>query len=237
MTNALIWEPAVFALGQTQWNAPAFDDWVDHNDLAHMSGDDSTPLGRLWRDMNEEDGIERMIEFGGRHCYRAWEKGRDRESYIRNIIDMQHGSVLEHSTINWGVQGVSRSLSLELARHRVGIALSQESQRYVDASQINFVVPPMLRHLTSGPADHTNNSDVIVDFHRANRHAVEVYIALQQQIVAELGRQTIEGVKADTMAQKRANEAARALLPNDTETRFLWTTNMRLLRHFLWLYL
>ena len=37
------------------------------------------------------------------------------------------------------------------------------------------------------------------------------------------------------MIKKRATEAARAHLPNCTETRFVWTTNMRLLRHFLWL--
>jgi thymidylate synthase (FAD) len=184
----------------------------------------------MWQDMEGEDSIARMIEFGGRHCYRAWEKGRSRGDYITNIIEMNHGSVLEHATINWAIQGVSRSLSLELARHRVGIALSQESQRYVDASEINFVVPPIMDYLFD------RKHSVIEEFHRDNIKALDAYKRLQLAIIDRLVGQVADGDnKADTMAKKRANEAARALLPNDTETRFLWTTNMRLLLHFLWL--
>lgn len=232
MTNNLIWSPEVFAIGQTQFNEGEFQSWIEHNGFDnHMGVETDTPLARLWRDVSEEDSLERMIEFGGRHCYRAWEKGRDRADYIRNIIDMEHGSVLEHSTINWAVQGVSRSLSLELARHRVGIALSQESQRYVDASDIQFVVPPMVAYLAGGAH---SNADEVGNFHRAQLRALDEYKRLQGAIVAEIQRRE-SNVKSLTMIKKRANEAARAHLPNATETRFLWTTNMRLLRHFLWL--
>lgn len=238
MPNDLIWSPEVFAIGQTQFNEAEFQSWIEHNGFDdHMAmGDElmspsTTPLARLWQDVSDEDSLERMIEFGGRHCYRAWEKGRDRADYIRNIIDMEHGSVLEHSTINWAVQGVSRSLSLELARHRVGIALSQESQRYVDASDIQFVVPPMVQYLAGGSM---SNADEIVNFHRDQIHALDAYKRLQTSIVEEIQRRE-SNVKSLTMIKKRANEAARAHLPNATETRFLWTTNMRLLRHFLWL--
>jgi thymidylate synthase (FAD) len=57
---------------------------------------------------------------------------------------MGHGSVFEHASIVFQVAGVSRSLTHELIRHRVGTAYSQESQRYVDAKDIRFVVPPLL---------------------------------------------------------------------------------------------
>jgi thymidylate synthase (FAD) len=223
----LITEPTVFAIGQTQFNREEFAKWIDFNGHDNLINGDS-PLARLWDNIDEDDAIARMIEFGGRHCYRAWEKGRDRKDYIRNIIDMEHGSVLEHATINWAIQGVSRSLSLELARHRVGIALSQESQRYVDAADINFVVPPIYYHLYGDELDW---------FLTMNQDAVDNYNIMQGDIIEQLQRKFIlePDVKADTMMKKRANEAARALLPNDTETRFLWTTNMRLLRHFLFL--
>lgn len=226
--NILITEPTIFAMGQTQWNQNEFANWLKFNDLKDMSQDYETPIGRLWRDVRQEDAIVRMIEFGGRHCYRAWEKGRDREEYISNIIEMEHGSVLEHSTINWAMQGVSRSLSLELARHRVGIAISQESQRYVDAKDINFVVPPIVLHIGAGK--------FLAEFHRYNMDALNTYTCLQEEIYHQL-KHTVEGgdVKLRTMLKKRANEAARAHLPNATETRLLWTTNMRLLSHFLWL--
>jgi len=228
----LIWQPDVFALGQTEFNVAEFEAWIDHNDFQlHKTGESDTPLANLWADVEDEYAIERMIEFGGRHCYRAWQSGRDRSDYIENIIEMEHGSVLEHSTINWGIQGVSRSLSLELARHRVGIALSQESQRYVDAADINFVVPPLVAYLAGGSM---SNADVITEFHRHCLRDLETYKALQEMIVDEIKRKT-PNIKSLTMIKKRANEAARAHLPNACETRFLWTTNMRLLRHFLWL--
>jgi thymidylate synthase (FAD) len=236
MTNSLIWAPTVFAMGQTQFNEEQFEAWLTFNghNTSDMLADGATPLARLWDDVSEDDAIERMIEFGGRHCYRAWEQGRGRAEYIKNIIEMEHGSVLEHATINWAVQGVSRSLSLELARHRVGIALSQESQRYVDASDIQFVVPPLVALLAGGSMQGNNNCDVITEFHRHCLLALDTYKALQEMIVDEIKRKS-PNIKSLTMIKKRANEAARAHLPNACETRFLWTTNMRLLRHFLWL--
>lgn len=234
MTNELIWEPTIFALGQTQFNAEQFEQWLTFNDFnnADMLANSATPLARLWDDVSDDFAIERMIEFGGRHCYRAWDKGRDRDGYIKNIIDMAHGSVLEHATINWAVQGVSRSLSLELARHRVGIALSQESQRYVDAADIKFVVPPIVAWLNGGAMG--KEKPYSVDFRNQAMGALSNYTALQQRIVKGV-QATGPNIKSLTMIKKRANEAARAHLPNCTETRFLWTTNMRILRHFLWL--
>lgn len=228
----LIWQPDVFAIGQTQFNVAEFEAWIDHNGFQeHKLSTSETPLANLWADVEEDDAIERMIEFGGRHCYRAWQSGRDRDAYIQNIIEMEHGSVLEHSTINWAVQGVSRSLSLELARHRVGIALSQESQRYVDAKDIQFVVPPMVQFLAGGSM---SNALEIENFAHECERARGAYMRLQDSIIAEIQRAS-PNIKSMTMVKKRANEAARAHLPNAAETRFLWTTNMRLLRHFLWL--
>ena len=234
--NALIFEPKVFAIGQTQFNTEELENWIDYNGLGEVSMDIATPLGRLWEDVSEKDSIARMIEFGGRHCYRAWNHGRDRVQYVRNIMAMEHGSVMEHATINWGIQGVSRSLSLELARHRVGIALSQESQRYVEASDINFVVPPAVINLHA-IIDKPGEQGVLTDFHNINMKAVINYANLQRMLMDNAGKKTgIEyAPKVLTAFKKRANEAARAHLPNCTETRFLWTTNMRILQHFLWL--
>lgn len=251
MANELIWSPTVFIVGQTKWNEDEFDAWLDFNDEEIAEGlnelpldNANTPIARLWRDVNEDDAVDRMIEFAGRHCYRAWGKGRDRKEYIRNIIDMEHGSVLEHSTFNIAMQGVSRSLSLELVRHRVGVAISQESQRYVDASMINFVVPPLMVQLAGGTAlwiDPANGREgthpLIVSFERKTDHALSGYKELQAVLKANLDQSnsSLSPVKRDTMATKRANEAARGLLPNAAETRLTWTANVRLLRHFFFL--
>lgn len=233
MSDSFLWEPAIFTLGCTRFDADGFEDWIRHNDLEIEAFNSDTPLSRLWAsaEMDDDDCVERMIEFGGRHCYRAWDKGRDLHDYIRNIIDMEHGSVLEHSSINLAMQGVSRSLSHELVRHRVGVAISQESQRYVAADLIKFVVPPMVAWLNGGAFEST---PIIEQFADQCEAAREEYKALQSAIIARLVTREAS-TKSRTMQTKRANEAARSLLPNASETRLLWSPNMRLLRHFLWL--
>jgi thymidylate synthase (FAD) len=60
----------------------------------------------------------------------------------RNGIPVWSGnSVLEHAVFNLIITGVSRSLTHELVRHRAGVSPSQLSQRYVDESVAEYVVP------------------------------------------------------------------------------------------------
>lgn len=229
----LIWQPDVTVIGQTQFDSEGFDQWMILNGLAdHQTAHFDSPLHALWNDVTDDYALERMVEFGGRHCYRSWEKGRSRADYVRNIIEMGHGSVLEHSTLNLAIQGVSRSLSHELVRHRVGVAISQESQRYVEASDIQFVVPPLVAYLAGGA--FSVMSTLRCDFEKECEHARLTYTLLQEQLVERI-KESSPNVKSLTLIKKRANEAARAHLPNASETRLLWSPNLRLLRHFLWL--
>ncbi len=55
-----------------------------------------------------------------------------------------HGSVLEHPVYVLLIEGISRSCSHELVRHRAGFGYSQISQRYVDESHAAFVMPPAI---------------------------------------------------------------------------------------------
>ena len=52
--------------------------------------------------------------------------------------------MLEHANYTLLLEGVSRSLTHELVRHRAGFAYSQLSQRYVDESHAAFVMPPAI---------------------------------------------------------------------------------------------
>src|SRR5207237_2922477 len=69
---------------------------------------------------------------------------RPTREYLENIKKQGHGSVLEHANYSLLVEGVSRSLTHELVRHRAGFAYSQLSQRYVDESAAQFVMPPAI---------------------------------------------------------------------------------------------
>src|SRR5690606_24165592 len=96
--------------------------------------------------LGESTDGERLAEFAGRLCYMSQHNPANRatKDYLENIKRQGHGSVLEHATYSLLLEGVSRSLTHELVRHRAGFAYSQLSQRYVDESEANFVVPPAL---------------------------------------------------------------------------------------------
>src|SRR5437868_3872093 len=104
----------------------------------------STPdhLPVQWQ--GESSDGERLAEFAGRLCYMSQHNpaGRSTREYLENIKKQGHGSVLEHANYSLLLEGVSRSLTHELVRHRAGFAYSQLSQRYVDESVASFVVPP-----------------------------------------------------------------------------------------------
>ena len=87
--------------------------------------------------IGESTDGERLAEFAGRLCYMSQHNpaSRSTRDYLENIKKQGHGSVLEHANYSLLLEGVSRSLTHELVRHRAGFAYSQLSQRYVDESR------------------------------------------------------------------------------------------------------
>ena len=175
-------------------------------------------LGVNW--IGESTDGERLAEFAGRLCYMSQHNPAKRTTrdYLENIKKQGHGSVLEHANYSLLLEGVSRSLTHELVRHRAGFAYSQLSQRYVDESEANFVMPPAIV------------GDEALE--RVWREQVEVAQAAYVSLVAEL--MTRYGWVADKVhRRKMAREAARAVLPNATETKIVVTANARAWRTML----
>ena len=77
--------------------------------------------------------------FAGQLCYLAFGNKRtsiaDINKYMMNILASGHGSVLEHVNFTYLLYGIDRATTHELVRHRVGFAVSQVSQRFVDAAR------------------------------------------------------------------------------------------------------
>ena len=163
---------------------------------------------------------ERLAEFAGRLCYMSQHNpaGRTTGDYLENIKRQRHGSVLEHASYGILLEGVSRSLTHELVRHRAGTAMSQLSQRYVDESDARFVVPPAI---LDDP-----------DLERAWRAQVEsaqaAYVALVERLMDRY-----RWVDDKIHRRKMAREAARGVLPNSTETKIVFTANARAWRAIL----
>jgi thymidylate synthase (FAD) len=211
-------QPSATVIASTLPNAEALAAWAREHGFGEIMDDYATPLHSIVHD--QADPLERVVEFAGRHCYRSFGKGREREAYIRNLLDEKHGSVFEHAYLTFAISGVSRSLTHELVRHRVGVAISQESQRYVDASEINFVVPPIMLFL---------GESSVSTFSAVCAYELDSYCEQKDALVEKLKRLNL----SPRMFTKRANEAARSVLPNAAETRLTWTINLRSLIHFL----
>ena len=75
-------------------------------------------------------------------CYDSVPKELEKaRKMISAIIKSGHESCIEHATATFEIDGVSRVLTHELVRHRIGFSYSQRSQRYVDESQPSYVTP------------------------------------------------------------------------------------------------
>jgi thymidylate synthase (FAD) len=183
-----------------------------------------------WQSDTDNDA-QQLAEFAGRLCYLSFGKeievlgghktiqGRTtNKEYIANLLEVKHGSVLEHIVYSFLFEGISRALTHELVRHRAGFGYSQLSQRYVDESNIGFVLPPEIQEGT--PAFDL--------WKEACEHSLESYRKLLDQVA----EQVADEPKA-TLRRKRARQAARTVLPNSAETKIVVTANARAWRHFI----
>ena len=163
---------------------------------------------------------ERLSEFAGRLCYMSQKNpaGRTTRAYLENIKKQGHGSVLEHASYSLLFEGVSRSLTHELVRHRAGFAYSQLSQRYVDEKDASFVVPPAVAGDEALEGAWRSQVD----------GALASYIGLVEQLM-----ERYSWVADKVHRRKMAREAARGVLPNSTETKIVVTANARAWRTML----
>jgi len=170
--------------------------------------------------LGESSDGERLAEFAGRLCYMSQRNPANRTTadYLENIKKQGHGSVLEHANYSILLEGVSRSLTHELVRHRAGFAYSQLSQRYVDESQANFVVPPAI----------AGEQALEAAWRTQVEEAQRAYVGLVEQLMERYG-----WVADKVHRRKMAREAARGVLPNSTETKIIATANARAWRTML----
>ena len=170
--------------------------------------------------IGESTDGERLSEFAGRLCYMSQRNpaSRSTREYIENIKRQGHGSVLEHATYSLLLEGVSRSLTHELVRHRAGFAYSQLSQRYVDESEASFVVPPAI----------IGDERLETAWREQIESAQRSYVMLVEELMKRYA-----WVADKVHRRKMAREGGRGVLPNSTETKIVVTANARAWRTML----
>ncbi|KKN98987.1 hypothetical protein LCGC14_0142320 [marine sediment metagenome] len=130
-------------------------------------------------------------------------------------------SCIEHASFNFLIWNVSRSLTHELVRHRIA-SYSQISQRYVDSSDVSFIVPPAMQELEKIDPE-------------AYRSWIE-HCERSRQVYEELTTKLSDmysDIESGLERRKKARQAARSVLPNATETKIVVTMNARAIRHLI----
>ena len=211
--SAIITQPNVYLVSKSS---------VDWERVATFLDDEGVP-GIPDSIRAGEDESAAIAEISARLCYMSYGRGRrDIADFINNLLRSKDGSVFEHINYGFVFTGVSRSLTHELVRHRAGFAYSQRSQRYVDESGSRFVAPPAL---AEDPDD-----EAAAAFNLAIERASESYAALVDALETAIPRERFEYA---TDHRKAIRQAARAVLPNATETKIFVTANVRAWRHFI----
>lgn len=121
---------------------------------------------------------------------------------IKRVTGYGHGSVIEHASFTFSLEGVSRAMTHQLVRHRIA-SYTQQSQRYVTYDTLeSYVTPPSV----------AENAEAKKLFDKALKEASEAY--------------------EDLLKLKISKEDARFILPNAAKTNIMVTMNARELRHF-----
>jgi len=149
----------------------------------------------------EGDTPEELLEHAGRVCYCSQSRGEPGK-FLQARIREGHESIIEHASATFEISGISRACSHQLVRHRLA-SYSQESQRYVDMSDPQFVVPPDIA---------------------ANPRAMEIWEGVVDELKAAYRELRELGIR---------KEDARFLLPNATATRIVMSANFREWRHII----
>lgn len=124
------------------------------------------------------------------------------EKFLQRLVSLGHTSPFEHASFTFSIDGVSRALSHQLVRHRIGVSFSQKSQRYVKEKAFAFVIP-----------DSIQKDDALK----------EKYLAIIDDLQGKYNELLELGI---------APEDARYILPNAASTNLIVTMNARSLLHF-----
>jgi thymidylate synthase (FAD) len=154
----------------------------------------------------------KTIWCAARTCYsplspqELWESEPTREEMLRiarRIFTSRHLSVAEHCGMTFAVAGVSRALLAQYSRHRIGVSLSVQSQRYVSARRT--AKGRLCAHVTPPGVE-------------AKPEAEAVYLKAME------GAQALYDELVNLGIPK---EDARFVLPGGAATNFVTTLNLR----------
>lgn len=143
-----------------------------------------------------------------RTCWQSFDKSDNGGQKDKELIDRvgnkyKHSSTLEHLSYNFYIQGISRALLQELARHRIA-SLSVKSTRYTlkelkEAASIDY---EKFLVMTGNPFVDSASKDALHNLQKA-------------------------------LQEGTSNDIAKYCLPESYKTELTWSINARSLQNFL----
>lgn len=179
-----------------------------------------------------QDG-EKLIASAAKLCYSPVGideierdlEGENIDSFLNMLMKLNHESPIEHISFTFGVEGVSRTLTHQLVRHRIG-SYSQQSQRYVRLDQFEYIIPPSIEEDERAKAL----------FLKAMEEDQKYYNDISDILFQRHFKSYLDEGKSEKQAKKdagkRAIEDARYIFPNACETKIVFTMNARSLINF-----
>ena len=178
---------------------------------------------------------EQTIAAAAKLCYSAAEIDKIYEgltpektaSFVEMLSEIGHESPIEHASFTFGIEGVSRSLLAQMTRHRIA-SFSVQSQRYVKEN--------MLR-IRSAPGDRERCPEAREEYHPGDGGGPGPLRAALPRLLKEKHKKTFLAAgrtekAANRLAEKKAIEDARFVLPNACTTKMICTMNARSLLNF-----
>jgi len=207
-------EPKVFLIGETKTDPTQLKEMLDA-----IGGSTALEWLSKTQKASKSQG-ELLTEIAGRLCYKSFGLGLNpnitkiRQSsldYIQNTLSKGDGSIFEHSSCTFAFVDVSRVFTHELVRHRVGVAISQESLRYVRPTELKFWLPPDL-------VDKKARTKAIIESLEENYRDLE---------------RGFDWGGSNFDVKKRITSALRRIMPDGMATSIIWSANHRTIRHVI----
>lgn len=176
---------------------------------------------------------ERTVAAAAKLCYSSSTIGELKDgltpekaaSFVEMLSDLGHESPIEHTSFTFGIEGVSRSLLAQITRHRIA-SYSVKSQRYVAEGCFEYITPPEI-------ADDEEAKKLYEETMRADQEAYDrLTEILKSKHTAAFIAEGKDEKTAARLAEKKAIEDARFVLPNACETKMVVTMNARSLLNF-----
>jgi thymidylate synthase (FAD) len=147
------------------------------------------------------------------------------EKFLNMLVNIGHESPLEHVSFTFAIEGISRSCSHQIVRHRIA-SFSQQSQRYVKLEQFEYIIPPHIQEIEEARKIFI---EAMEQDQKSYDKLVDILFDKHYNNLIANGKTEKEATK---QAEKKAIEDARYVFPNACETKMVLTMNTRSLYNF-----